>query len=68
MENNNYSSLVFGKQPLNLISKPNEINTILSDCRGNNPINYVYLLTGIRGSGKTNLLANIANLLRSDED
>lgn len=61
-------SLVFGKYPLLAIERPIErdeiINTFSSE-----PINQqIYLITSIRGSGKTVLLTEISQYFKKQED
>lgn len=60
----NKFTLVFEKEPANYISRVYEKNSILSDFNSNNPISTIYIITGIRGSGKTVLLSSIVNTLK----
>ena len=65
---NNPFSLSFGKKPLENISRTVQMNEIL-DAFTSVPINQqIYMITGIRGSGKTVLLTDIRNRLEKDDD
>jgi predicted AAA+ superfamily ATPase len=61
-------STTFGRQPDNYISRLNEQNQIMSEFSSSQPSNYVYLLTGVRGSGKTVLLSAIAKHFIKEQD
>lgn len=50
-----------------LIKRPMITNKIISDFSSENISNYVYIITGLRGSGKTVLLSTISNQLKDDE-
>ena len=61
-------TLSFGKKPLEEIARPVQISEIL-EAFTTDPINQqIYMLTGVRGSGKTVLLTDISNRLRTEED
>ena len=57
-------STTFGLEPNNFIKWVDESNKIISEFSLDNPPNYVYFLTGIRGSSKTVLLSFIHNELK----
>lgn len=57
-------STTFGLEPNNFINWVDESNKIISEFSLDNPPNYVYFLTGIRGSSKTVLLSFIYNELK----
>lgn len=57
-------STTFGLEPNNFINWVDESNKIISEFSSDNPPNYVYFLTGIRGSSKTVLLSFIYNELK----
>lgn len=46
-------SLTFSKEVNNYIDRINEKELIISIFTSKNPSNYTYLLTGVRGCGKT---------------
>ena len=61
-------SLTFGKKPAEAIERPVQTSEIL-DAFCSDPINLqIYMITGIRGSGKTVLLTDLTNRLRTDDD
>lgn len=60
---NNPFSTTFGLVPNIFIKWVDESNKIISEFSLDNPPNYVYFLTGIRGSRKTVLLSFIYNEL-----
>lgn len=51
----------FGIEPSNYIKRNVEFERIVSEFSSDTPSNYVYVITGLRGSGKTVLLSAIAN-------
>ena len=53
-------SLMFGKSPLSIIDRQVEYMKIYDDFNESYPSTYSYLITGIRGSGKTVLLRRLA--------
>ncbi len=66
--NNDPFSIVFGKYPLLAIERPIVKNEII-DAFSSEPINQqIYLITSIRGSGKTVLLTEIAQHFKNNED
>ncbi|MCI7213529.1 MAG: KAP family NTPase [Bacillales bacterium] len=65
---NNPFSMTFGIEPANLINRIKETDKIISEFSGNQTSNYVYIITGLRGSGKTVLLSSIASKLSEDKN
>lgn len=61
-------SLTFGLKPAAYIDRMVEKDKIISDFSDPNPSNYVYLLTGIRGSGKTVFMYSISDQLKNEND
>lgn len=61
-------STTFGMEPSNYIQREEETKKIINDFSQEEPSNYVYLITGVRGSGKTVLLSNIASQLNQSDD
>ncbi len=61
MEKNNPFSLMFGKSPHSIIKRPEQYHNISDVFESEEPVTYSYLITGIRGSGKTVMLRQIAN-------
>lgn len=64
---NNPFTLSFGKKPAQFISRITQTNEIVENFQADVPSNQIYMLTGVRGSGKTVLMTTIANMLREDE-
>ena len=60
-------TLSFGKKPLQYISRLTETNQILESFCAEIPSNQIYMITGVRGSGKTVMMTNIASELRKRE-
>ena len=54
-------TLSFGKKPLQYISRLTETNQILESFCAEIPSNQIYMITGVRGSGKTVMMTNIAS-------
>ena len=61
---NNPFTLTFGKSPLESVERPIQINEIMEAFTAN-PINQqMFLITGVRGSGKTVLMTEISHRLK----
>ncbi len=67
MQNNPFC-LSFGKEPDRFVERAEVYSRITDSIQSESPSNYTYLITGVRGSGKTVLMATIANKFREDED
>lgn len=65
---NNPFTLSFGKKPLQYISRISQTNEIIENFDAPVPPNQIYMITGVRGSGKTVMMAGIANELRKNEE
>lgn len=63
MKKNNPFTLTFGKQPNTYVFRHENIDTIIGNFESDNPISQTYLISGIRGSGKTVLMTSVANEL-----
>lgn len=61
-------SLVFGKMPTNFIDRDNEIGEIIDTFSESEPSVRAYILTGIRGCGKTVALSKIEKEFRAKKD
>ena len=64
MKADNPFTLNFGKQPSNYVSRYEESNAIISSFAGDDPISQIYLIEGLRGSGKTVLMTAVSNELQ----
>lgn len=60
-------SMTFGIEPKNYIERLKDSEQIIQDFQSDEPSNYAYMITGIRGSGKTVLLSYVANFLKNDD-
>lgn len=65
---NNPFTLSFGKKPLQYISRVSQTNEIIENFDMPIPSNQIYMITGVRGSGKTVMMAGIANELKKNEE
>ncbi len=60
-------SISFGTPPSQFISRITQTNQILDTFTASKPSNHVFMLTGIRGSGKTVMMTDISDRLRKDK-
>ncbi len=67
MPMNNPFTLSFGKKPLQYISRIMQTNQIIESFNAEIPSNQIFMITGVRGSGKTVMMTNIADEIRADE-
>ena len=65
--NKNPFSLVFGKEPVQRISRASQMVDIQESFSDEAPAQQVYMITGIRGCGKTVFMSEIANELKQDD-
>lgn len=65
---NNPFSLSFGKEPQNIIKRGLQHNEIIETFKAINPMHQVYMITGIRGAGKTVTLTTIAHELAATKN
>ena len=61
-------TLVFGQRPPEIIERTAQAERIISEFTQERPANYLNLITGIRGSGKTVFITQIANRLSESAD
>ena len=52
-------NISFGEEPINMISRENELKDIISTFESEQPETKTYIITGPRGSGKTVLLSKV---------
>ncbi len=64
---NNPFTLSFGKKPIQYISRIPQTNEIFENFNASEPSNQIYMLMGVRGSGKTVTMAGIANELKKTD-
>ena len=60
-------SLIFGKIPVEAISQPFQRNQILEAFDSEPASQQIYMITGVRGSGKTVLMTEVCEHYRSNE-
>lgn len=60
---NNPFTLSFGKKPVQYISRITQTNEIIDTFNAELPSNQIYMITGVRGSGKTVMMTNISTEL-----
>ena len=65
---NNPYSLVFGKAPSELISRVAQFDEVINAFSSVKPSQQVYMITGIRGSGKTVFMTEIASHLKKNSE
>ncbi len=65
---NNPFSLTFGVEPNKLISREKDINKMVANFTATTPSTTVYLITGVRGSGKTVTMTTLLDRMRQQED
>lgn len=61
-------SLSFGKEPMNCIDRDRQRQEIIAMFDGENPSSQVCMITGVRGSGKTVMLTEVAKCFRGKEE
>jgi len=67
MYDKNPFTLMYGIPALSVISRDEQMNTILKSFLYNDYM-YMYLITGIRGTGKTVLLRNVSEIISKNDD
>ena len=61
-------TLSFGIEPREYISRTQQTSEIINTFMSETPSNYTYMLSGIRGSGKTVMLTNIIETFEKEKD
>lgn len=64
---NNPFTLSFGKKPIQYISRITQTSEIIDHFKAETPSNQIYMITGVRGSGKTVMMTSIAGEMKKDE-
>lgn len=67
MKQNPYS-LIFGKEPTQLISRAGQTAEITDAFRSTPPAQQIFMITGVRGSGKTVLMTEVSKQLQKDKN
>lgn len=65
---NNPFTLSFGKRPIQYISRITQTNYIIDNFTAEIPSNQIFMITGVRGSGKTVMMTGIAEEMRKKKD
>ena len=65
---NNPFTLSFGKKPLQYISRIAQTNEVIQNFDAEIPSNQIYMITGVRGSGKTVMMTSIAAEMKKREN
>ena len=68
MQENNPFTLSFGKEPKEYIKRSIELNEIINDFEKENSTSNIYVISGIRGSGKTVLLSSLYKYFDNSND
>lgn len=68
MKQDNPFSLMFGKSPYSIIERQSQYLEILNTFSSEHPSTFAYMITGIRGSGKTVMLRLISEELANRDD
>ena len=61
-------TLSFGKKPVQFISRITQTNEIVENFGAEVPSNQIYMLTGVRGSGKTVMMTTVSNIMQEEGD
>ena len=61
-------SLSFGREPLSFIERGRQSREIIDSFSEENTAWQVYMITGVRGTGKTVMLHDIAKYFRKETD
>ena len=61
-------TLTVGRSPLESVERPVQINEILEAFTADTVNQQMFIITGVRGSGKTVMMTQISNKLRADAD
>ena len=61
-------TIVFGRRPLEMIERFPQRHEIIKNFTSENANQQIYMITGIRGSGKTVLMSSIADTLQDDSE
>lgn len=65
---NNPFTLSFGQKPLQYISRIAQTNQIIDNFKAEHPSTPIYMITGVRGSGKTVMMTSIANEIKKNDN
>ena len=61
-------TITFGRRPAEMIERLPQRHEIIENFTSENANQQLYMITGVRGSGKTVLMTSVADLLRKEKD
>lgn len=61
-------TLTFGKKPEQYISRVSQTNQIIDDFLSESPTSSIYMIAGVRGSGKTVMMTSISKEIQKEEN
>lgn len=61
-------TLSFGKKPVQYISRITQTNHVIETFLADEPANQIFMITGVRGSGKTVMMTSIAEEMKKREE
>ena len=64
----NIFTLTFGQLPSSYINRDNDCNKICEDMCLDFPLSHIYIIRGVRGSGKTVLLTNLSQIMEKKKE
>ena len=65
---NNPFTLAFGREPKQYISRITETHRIIDDFLSETPVSPIYMITGVRGSGKTVMMTSISKEIQKNDN
>ena len=68
IKKNNPFTIAFGREPVNLIKRQTQFEQIKETFLDDNPMTFAYLITGVRGSGKTVLLSSLCDDFKKNDE
>lgn len=61
-------SMIFGQIPTEMVSRLQSVDTVINSFLHDNPKQQVFMVTGIRGSGKTVFMTEVSRIILGDRD
>ena len=68
VEKSNPFTLSFGNKPFEYVSRENDKRDLIEKLKSPTPMSHCFIITGVRGSGKTVMLNTISKQFKEDED
>lgn len=65
---NNPFTLPFGREPKQYISRITQTHQIVDDFLSESPVSPIYMITGVRGAGKTVMMTSIAKEIQKNDE